>query len=194
MKNSSLQRSPKRSNHGTVSTVLKEAPGVTSADRRDRPSHRLYRSLAGPSLGFAQDTLDLGEGFFDGIEVRRVGRQVQELGSPLLDQLAYPLSLVGRAGRPPRRPARLANSGRASSRRKPRTPRGRWRPPPPGTVPCPRPSCSKAPWCSAPGCEAPNNRPFAQGATRRAAPTAVRCWRPSRLRRPSASDRSAQRA
>jgi hypothetical protein len=169
-----LQRPSKRSNHSTVSTVLEEALRVTSADRRDRLSHRLHQSLAGSSLGFAQETLDLGEGFFDGVEVRRVGRQVRESWAPRSSTSARTLSLPCELkGCPSRRPARLANySGRASSRHKPRTPRGRWRPPPPGTVPYPRPSCSKATWwCSVPGCEAPNNKPFAQVATRRAAPT-----------------------
>jgi hypothetical protein len=41
-----------------------------------------------------EEILGLGEGFFDRIEVWRVERQILEFGSPLLDQFAYPLSLV----------------------------------------------------------------------------------------------------
>src|SRR5829696_2704558 len=38
--------------------------------------------------------LDLREGFLCRVEVRRVGRQVDELAAPRLDQLPYPLGPV----------------------------------------------------------------------------------------------------
>src|SRR5215210_5974510 len=84
----------KRLNHNAVPTVLEKAPRVASTDSRERLSHRLHQGLAGSGLDFAQEVLYLGEGFFDRVEVRRVGRQVQQLCSSLLEQCAHPLSLV----------------------------------------------------------------------------------------------------
>src|SRR5215217_4843850 len=89
-----LLQPSKRLNHNAVPTVLEKPPRVASTDSRERLPHRLHQGLAGSGLGFAQEVLYLGEGFFDGVKVRRVGRQVQELCSSLLEQCAHPLSLM----------------------------------------------------------------------------------------------------
>src|ERR671921_1077345 len=89
----SLLQPSKWLNHNAVPTVLEKAPRVGSTDSRERLPQRLHQGLAGSGLGFAEEVLYLREGFFDGVKVRRVGRQVQELCSSLLDQYAHPLSL-----------------------------------------------------------------------------------------------------
>ena len=89
-----LLQPSKRLNHNAVPTVLEKAPRVASTDSRERLPHRLHQGLAGSGLDFAEEVLYLGEGFFDGVKVRRVGRQVQQLCSSLLEQCAHPLSLV----------------------------------------------------------------------------------------------------
>jgi hypothetical protein len=76
--------------------VLEETPGIPRSDRRDRRAHRSHQSLPAPGFGLSQDVLDLRESFFDGIEVRRVGRQVEQLASPLLDQFPNLASLIRR--------------------------------------------------------------------------------------------------
>lgn len=80
----------------TVATMLKETTHVYGGDRRDRHSQSLGQSFAASSLHFAQQSLDLGEGFFDKIEIRRVRWQVQKLAALLFDQRPHPLSLVSR--------------------------------------------------------------------------------------------------
>src|SRR5919112_3346746 len=92
--NRGLLQPSKRLNHNAVPTVLEKAPRVASTDSRERLPHRLHQGLAGSGLDFAEEVLYLGEGFFDGVKVRRVRRQVQELCSSLLEQCAHPLSLV----------------------------------------------------------------------------------------------------
>jgi hypothetical protein len=52
--------------------VLEEALGILRADRRDRRAYRFHQCLAGARLHLAQQSLDLGKGLFDRIEVRRV--------------------------------------------------------------------------------------------------------------------------
>ena len=49
--------------------MLEEAPCIARRHRLKRPAQRYYERLAGASLSLAQHSLDLGEGFFDGIEV-----------------------------------------------------------------------------------------------------------------------------
>src|SRR5215216_767211 len=60
-------------------------------DSRQRPSYRLYQRLAHACALLAYEGLDLGEGLLYGIQVRRVGRQEQEICSPGFDELSYPL-------------------------------------------------------------------------------------------------------
>src|SRR5215211_7688030 len=77
-----------------VAAMLEEAPSVARRHRVERPTHRLYERLAGARPGSAQQRLELGEGFFDGVEIGRVGRQVQKLAAPPLDELAHPGAFV----------------------------------------------------------------------------------------------------
>ena len=44
--------------------------------------------------GFSQGGLELGEGHLDGIEVGRIGRQIQQAGTSVLNALAHALDLV----------------------------------------------------------------------------------------------------
>ena len=72
-----------------------EAVSVLGGDRVEGRAHRLDQSSPAPGRHLAQRRFDLGEGLFYGVEVRRVGRQVQQLAVPLLDQLLDPFALVG---------------------------------------------------------------------------------------------------
>src|SRR4051794_25351103 len=52
--------------------------------------------VIGPSPGSPESVLDLGEGFLDRVEVRRVGREQQEAGTTLLDGGADGRAAMGR--------------------------------------------------------------------------------------------------
>jgi hypothetical protein len=75
--------------------MLKVTSDVFGSDRRQRRCYRFYQSLFAPGCCLAQHVLDLGEGFFYGVVVRRVRRQVYQLASTLLDQLLDAFGLVG---------------------------------------------------------------------------------------------------
>src|SRR5215204_6367274 len=90
-----LKHQSKRLTHRTVTAVLEEPAGITSAHRRERFAHSLYERLAGARLGSTHESLDLAERLLDGVQVRRVGRQVQQLASPPLEEFPDPSSLVG---------------------------------------------------------------------------------------------------
>src|SRR5215203_4248538 len=68
---------------------------MPECDRQKRPCYRLQQSLPSASLCFSQNALYLGDSLLDGIQVRRVGRQVQQLAARALDQFPYPISLMG---------------------------------------------------------------------------------------------------
>src|SRR5215210_7830099 len=53
-------------------------------------THRFDQGLLGAGRGLPKDVLDLREGFFDGVEIRGVGRQVDEITPSVLDELLYP--------------------------------------------------------------------------------------------------------
>jgi hypothetical protein len=74
--------------------VLEEVARVLNGNRRDRGADRLHERLPSPGLAFTKEALDLGEGFFDRVEVRGVGRQVQQLTTSPFDNLSYPLSFM----------------------------------------------------------------------------------------------------
>ena len=59
--------------------MLEETACVLAGDRRDRCADGLHKRLPSPGLTFPKEALDLREGFFDRVEVRRVGWQVQKL-------------------------------------------------------------------------------------------------------------------
>src|SRR5215212_6583118 len=119
-----------------VTGVLEEPLGIQEADRGQCFAQRFEQGLASPGARSAYDLLDLGEGLLDGIVVRGVAGQVQELQAPALDQLPYPTRLVcGKLSmRPPPDPPPAAREvGLALD--KPRRPR-RWSSPrPPEMVP-----------------------------------------------------------
>ncbi len=77
-----------------VSAVLEKAARVLGGHRRDRRSDGLQERLPSPGLAFSKEALDLGEGFFDRIEVRGVGRQVDELTEPRPSMSSLILSLL----------------------------------------------------------------------------------------------------
>jgi hypothetical protein len=57
--------------------VLEETTSVCGGDCRQPLTDRLNQGLFCPELAFSKQTLDLGEGFFDRIELWGVGRQIQ---------------------------------------------------------------------------------------------------------------------
>ena len=73
-----------------IPAVAEEAAGVLDRDRRQRPVCGFEERPSRPRLRPPQQALDLGEGFLYGVEVRRVGREEQNLGPLLLDQLPHP--------------------------------------------------------------------------------------------------------
>jgi hypothetical protein len=58
-------------------------------------SNSVPEGIPGSLCGLAQESLELGEDHLDGIEIRRIGRQVDELGAPRLDGLANAFDFVG---------------------------------------------------------------------------------------------------
>src|ERR671916_449837 len=77
-----------------VATMLEESAGVSRADRRDRCPQGFYQGFPGSGLCLSQDALDLRERFLDGIEVRRIWRQEEQLAAPSFDQFPGPLALM----------------------------------------------------------------------------------------------------
>src|SRR5215217_2478152 len=75
--------------------MLEEALGIARRHRIESPTHRFQQSFSGTRLGLAQQRLELGKGFFYGVEVRGVGWQVQKLAASALDELPDPRALVG---------------------------------------------------------------------------------------------------
>src|SRR3954466_15159520 len=59
--------------------------GVAGSDGGEGVPGRGAQVVVGPGPSAPQSVLDLGEGFLDGIEVGRVGREPQETGTTLLD-------------------------------------------------------------------------------------------------------------
>src|SRR5688500_7527847 len=74
--------------------MVEEAFGIRSADRTQSFANNVHKRLVATSARFSEVALELTEGLLYGVEVRRVGRQVDQLASLALDQLPYPLSLV----------------------------------------------------------------------------------------------------
>src|SRR5215210_3870528 len=70
--------------------MLEVTPGVVDADRRKRFAQHVYQSILGTGSCSAQNALDLGKRFLYRIEIRRVGRQVDQLATLLFDQFPHP--------------------------------------------------------------------------------------------------------
>src|SRR5215218_8566927 len=75
--------------------MFEEALRIRSSDRMESFADDLHKRLLATSARFSQIALELGEGLLYGVEIGRIGRQVDELASLPLDQLPDPLSLVG---------------------------------------------------------------------------------------------------
>ena len=54
-----------------------------------------HEARDGPFGDFAQEGFELGEGFFDGVHVRTVGREISQFRARRLDELLDPRPLVG---------------------------------------------------------------------------------------------------
>src|SRR5215203_813804 len=73
----------------------RRTPGRPEPTPRRAPRTSPRSALRGVCLGSAHEALDLREGLLNGVEVRRVGRQVDELATSVLNELSHPLSFVG---------------------------------------------------------------------------------------------------
>src|SRR5215216_2933216 len=80
---------------GVIATVSEPASSVGWRDGREGGPGGGAEVVIGPGFGPTEGLLDLGEGVFDGIEVRGVGREVAELGPARLDGGAGARGVVG---------------------------------------------------------------------------------------------------
>ena len=67
---------------------------VLRSDVREKLCNCLFEGLGRSGFGGAEELFELGPGFLDGIEVRRVGRQVEHFRSGRLDPLPNAGDLV----------------------------------------------------------------------------------------------------
>src|SRR5215211_3176045 len=72
-----LERLSQQLGRRAVAAVLEEATSIAGRHRVERSAHCLHERLAGARTGLPEQRLELGERLLDGVEVRRVGRQVQ---------------------------------------------------------------------------------------------------------------------
>ena len=79
-----------------VAAMLEEPPSVPSRHHGESSAHRLYERLAGTHPGPPEEGVELGKRFFYGVEIGRVGRQVEKRAASLLDELAHPRTFVRR--------------------------------------------------------------------------------------------------
>src|SRR5918992_4419253 len=79
-----------------VAAMLEEPPSVACRHHVESSAHRLYERLAGTRPGPPQERLELSKRFFYGVEIGRVGRQVEKRAASLLDELAHPRTFVRR--------------------------------------------------------------------------------------------------
>ena len=76
--------------------MLEEPPSVACRHHVESSAHHLYERLACTHPGPPQERLELGKRFFYGVEIGRVGRQVEKRAASLLDELAHPRTFVRR--------------------------------------------------------------------------------------------------
>jgi hypothetical protein len=79
-----------------VSAVLEPCFGILGSDCFEGVGDGLIESIRTPGFGCTQELLELGPGLLDGIQIRRVGRQIEKLCVAGLNQLAYPRHLMRR--------------------------------------------------------------------------------------------------
>src|SRR5271165_3134560 len=72
-----------------VAAVAKPSGGVVCGNGGDGLSGGLLQGFHQPGLGRTQQLFDLRPSLLDGIEVRRVGRQIEQLRPASLDQLSH---------------------------------------------------------------------------------------------------------
>jgi hypothetical protein len=168
--------------------MVEEALSVRSADRTQSLADDLRERLVAASARFSQIALELGKGLLYGVEVRRVGRQVQELASLALDQLPDPLPCANSScPSPPSGPPPAWDTGPRASRS--RTPWCWSNPPPPGMLPFPSfCRCWRATLRSCPSCEGLSGAPALHGAPIRIG-ALTRCSSNTRPRTPIAPSR-----
>ena len=78
--------------------MVEETTSVLSRDQGDPGANGLNQSFPSSSFGLAHKTFDLAESLLYGIEVRRIGRQVEQLATSPLDELPNSLSFVSFKG------------------------------------------------------------------------------------------------
>ena len=74
--------------------MVEETTSVFSCDHGNPPANALNQSFLSSSFGHAHKCFDLAESLLYGIELRRIGRQIKQLSTSLLDELPNSLSFV----------------------------------------------------------------------------------------------------
>src|SRR5437016_8983739 len=75
--------------------MVQPSQSVLRSDRSHRLGDSRIQSLDGASFQSSQLQLDLGPAFFDGVEVGRIRRQIQQAGTCSFDLLPHGGRLVG---------------------------------------------------------------------------------------------------
>src|SRR5262249_19083737 len=78
-----------------ISTMMQPAEGVLRRDRRNGFTDGRIQSLSRASLESAEHQFDFGPAFFDGVEVGRISRQVEQAGTGSFDLLPHGRCFVG---------------------------------------------------------------------------------------------------
>src|SRR5215212_2557090 len=75
--------------------MLEEAPCIAGTHRLESSAQGFQQGFSGARPGLTHKSLELGEGLFYWVEVRRVGWQVEKLAASSFDELSDPRALVG---------------------------------------------------------------------------------------------------
>src|SRR5215212_7532889 len=75
--------------------MLEEAPCIAGTHRLESSAQGFQQGFSGARPGLTHKSLELGEGLFYWVEVRRVGWQVEKLAASSFDELPDPRALVG---------------------------------------------------------------------------------------------------
>src|ERR1035441_192395 len=79
-----------------IATVAEPSCCVGCSNGFEGIGDGLIECFFGSCLGVAQELLEFGPGLLDGVQVRRVGRQIEQLRTAGFDPLAYPSHFVRR--------------------------------------------------------------------------------------------------